>query len=328
MECRRSWRRREMVEAESIAEAALEFDVRLRREGANSARLHVGQRGIQLNSARRALRPFGALAGRFLFASQIYSVYREGDCIRVEFREDGRYAEIQFWADDPSAAARIVAHLPTARTVEVEDSPRVPNRPRKPLFAPAFVASVIAVLVALAATVWWARDRSRDSPAHLAAASTPRVPGKERAPAQAVAEPAANLGTLTEDWNRMERANGALELQFRVALTALQEGSLSPAGFIFGLEDWLSPQWRSQERQLEALAPTGPRATELRQLEIAVAKDWDAALLVYVTGLRERNPETVLRAFRLIGMAEQAERNAQRLVDRSASSAEPNAPNR
>jgi len=134
----------------------------------------------------------------------------------------------------------------------------------------------------------------------------------------AAADSDGDLAALRADLNRAQLSSGALELQFRVALTALEDGSLSTDGFSFGLENWLTPQWQNQEVRLEAAPPGGPRAHELRQLEIAAAKDWEAALRVYVTGLRDRNPETVLRAFRLIGMAEQAEREAQRLVDRAA----------
>jgi len=315
-----------MIAQDSTAESSThEFDVRLKPTGANSARLQVGRRGIQLNAARSSLRPFGALAGRFLFTSQICSVYREGACVRLEFREDGQYSVLRFWAADASAAARIVGHLPSARAVEVEESVHRLQRARKWYVPHPAAASAIAALAVLAAMVWWVRDRSRESVPHPSVAAAVRVPARKSASAQFSPESAADLNVLREDWERTARASGALEMQFRVALNALQDGSLTPAGFSFGLENWLTPQWLSLQRQLEASAPADARARELERLQIAAAKDWEAALRVYVSGLRERNPETVLHAFRLIGMAEQAERKAQQLIDRSAGDTEPDA---
>src|SRR5579862_1038528 len=108
---------RPMVASESVAETSgLEFEVRLRRTGASSARLHVAASGIQLNPTRHSLLPFAEFAGRFVASSQIDNVYREASCIRVEYRAGVDYQVLQFWARDTGTAARIVASLPTART--------------------------------------------------------------------------------------------------------------------------------------------------------------------------------------------------------------------
>ena len=76
----------------------------------------------------------------------------------------------------------------------------------------------------------------------------------------------------------------------------------------------LLPQWRSLESRLRS-APIRPgtRAAILREHLIAVCLGWQDALVIYVDGLRQEDPDTVMRAFRKIGEAEREDSQAWKL---------------
>src|SRR5262245_58590479 len=69
--------------------------------------LRVEPRGIQFRATRRVIGLPRAEA-RFVAGREISHVYREGDGVRVEFRDDTRQNVLNFWAEDSAAAASIV----------------------------------------------------------------------------------------------------------------------------------------------------------------------------------------------------------------------------
>jgi uncharacterized membrane protein len=314
-----------MVTVESIAEASSwEFDVRLKRRAGPRARLLVDARGIELSPTRTTLPRLNALEGRFVSRSQIHNVYRESDCIQVECRDGAHYSSLQFWAEDAASAARIVGHLPTTRTVEVEALTRLPPRPRTYPLGMIIALSVVVALTLISAGIWWAQHALRPT----AVRAPPHTVQPHEAVVKEATKPtprtsASQIQALQEELQRSMEVSQALRSEFQLALSALEAGGLSADDFSLGLERFLVPQWEQRERALDTGMSTDPRLRELRQLSLNAARDWEAALHVYVTGLRDRDPKTVLHAFRLIGMAEQADRAAQDLVDRAAKATAP-----
>ena len=88
------------------------------------ATLRIGPHGVVVTARIRRLIWFRRTQQYFVPSSEIGTVYREGDNVRVELRGAASARPFfQFWADDARSAAAIVALLPTAETVEVEDTP-------------------------------------------------------------------------------------------------------------------------------------------------------------------------------------------------------------
>src|SRR5579862_3632824 len=85
--------------------------------------LRIADAGLVV-SARRlgflGLRP----ARRFIPRDEIRDVYREGSAIQIHLRGAGE-PFFRFWAEHPSAAAEIVAQLPTEHTIEFETYTRL-----------------------------------------------------------------------------------------------------------------------------------------------------------------------------------------------------------
>src|SRR5262249_55077946 len=81
-----------------------------------------GPRGLLVTARVQRLLWFYRTHQYFVPSSEIGTVYREGDRVRVELRGSTRdHPFFQFWADDARSAGAIVALLPTAQTVEVEE---------------------------------------------------------------------------------------------------------------------------------------------------------------------------------------------------------------
>jgi hypothetical protein len=151
----------------------------------------------------------------------------------------------------------------------------------------------------------------------------------ETRPVQATTRPApviAPVGARTRpspgeillarrDLQRFGNRIDGLATQFSMAFTALQAGTLPQEDFADGLGKWLTPQWEALQRELESTPPrAGSSAAGVREALIAAALSWQRALKTYASGLRTRDPGTVLTAFDDVGDAEASRRQAESVV--------------
>ena len=158
-----------MGAAESIIDDQAQFRVRFTRSRGFAAlferpentyqwsgygTLRVEPRGIQFQATRRRVIGLPRAEAHFVAGREIDNVYREGDGVRVEFRDDARQNVLNFWAEDSAAAASIVEQLPTVRTVEVEESRPRSARPAKRELRMDLLVMALAALIVLAAVVW------------------------------------------------------------------------------------------------------------------------------------------------------------------------------
>jgi hypothetical protein len=313
-----------MVEtAVAIDSLRTEFRVRFTRTrgswGGGRGILRVEPNGLLFLAWTRRLIVFPRMQRRYVLGSQIRDVYRQSDGVRIEFRENSRYAVLHFWAEDAAAAARIVRLLPTARTVEFDDG----TEPSRPAAGPS--RSLIAILVTIGlalvgSAAWWASEQIRER------ASPPVPVPAARAPSRRAAEVStssvrpslseAERAQLEANWAGFEERSEALRTQYRVAFDALLDGSLSRDDFTNGLTHWLTPQWTSEQRRLRRM--TFPASSEdLREELLRSAENWEAALATYARGLNEEDVRRVQLAFTYMRSAEDAEGRARRIVERA-----------
>jgi hypothetical protein len=86
--------------------------------------IHILERGLLVMTRRRSPLGFRTADERFVPASEICEVFRDGDAVRVDLRADSRSAAFfQFWTGNPAIAGTIVRLLPTTRTIEYEVAP-------------------------------------------------------------------------------------------------------------------------------------------------------------------------------------------------------------
>jgi len=293
--------------------------------------LRVEPRGIQFRATRRVI-GLPRTEARFVAGREISNVYREGDGVRVEFRDDTRQNVLNFWAEDSAAAATIVEQLPTVHTVEVDEPPHRATRARRAFRVDLLVAAA-GVLVLIAAGVWGTSHLLKRGPASSeaglssistsaviepsVAVSTPDVEATSLVKVLARPIPPAELKLMQEDFARFSGRSDALRAQFDSAFKALRDGSLSQGDFADGVRRWLVPQWVSVESTLrESSYPEGTSREEFRHAMIEIASDWRIGLEAYATGLREQRSSDVRRAFARIGTAEESQLEARDLLTR------------
>lgn len=278
--------------------------------------LRVEPRGIQFRATRRGI-GLQRTEARFVAGREISNVYREGDGVRVEFRDDARQNVLNFWAEDSAAAASIVDQLPTVRTVEVEE-PRRTVRPAKRVLRMDLLVMWVGALILVGVSGWFLfhrTDRASES-FSTSTITSPAIRAAGSAEVSAPAIAAAELKTMQQDFTRFAERSEALRAQFDSAFRALLDGNLSQQDFADGLERWLIPQWVSTEKALRetSYAAGSPRET-FRASLIGVTSNWRSGLEAYVSGLRAPDSSQVRRAFAYIGAAEESQREAQELVN-------------
>jgi hypothetical protein len=274
--------------------------------------------GITVSARRRRVLGFYRTEQRFITASEIRDVYRESNVVRVDLRSTaGPSPFFRFWAETSAAAAAIVELLPTAHTIEFEDgmpwrrtaAPRTITRPwgRRGVWL-----SMVA-LVLLVPAIWLA-GKWLQSPG-----VTPLAPQPQTLAAASDLLPTQHPDALTQPVRRQlqkisDRAD-ALATQFSMAATSLQAGTLTQEGFADGLDNWLAPQWRVLQVELESNTPL-PQSAAAGVFEplFAATLDWQRALKAYSSGLRAHNPGKVLRSFDYVRDAEDSQRQARNLL--------------
>jgi hypothetical protein len=295
--------------------------------------LSVEPRGIQFRATRRGIGLRRAEA-RFVAGREISNVYREGDGVRVEFRDDAQQNVLNFWAEDSAAAANIVDQLPTAHTVEVDEAPRRTARSGKRAFRVDLLVVAAGAVAVIAAGAWGTvhlLDRAPDATTTTVSSTSSSNPLPSavvvstpdaidatpvlEAPARAI--DAAQLAAMRRDFALFDERSKALTSQFNSAFTALQDGSLSQTDFVDGVERWLLPQWASAARALrDKRYPQGSAREELRTTMVVVTNNWRSGLEGYVSGLHDQEAEQVMAAFVYIGEAEDSLRKARQLAER------------
>ena len=345
-----------MGAAESIIDDQAQFRVRFTRSRGFAAlferpentyqwsgygTLRVEPRGIQFQATRRRTIGLPRAEARFVAGREIDNVYREGDGVRVEFRDDARQNVLNFWAEDSAAAASIVEQLPTVRTVEVEESTRRSPRPARREIRMDLLVMAVAALIVLAIVVWLGvravryvshsgaattsasaergvlvpMGQGASSSAAPGALATGRAAGSAESSAPAIR--AADLKLMQQDFARFAGRSEALRAQFDSAFRALLDGTLPQKDFADGMEHWLIPQWVSTENALrERSYPAGTPREEFRASLIAVTSNWRSGLEAYASGLRTQESRQVRRAFAYIGAAEESQREAKEQVER------------
>jgi hypothetical protein len=304
---------------------------------AGAGTLRVLERGLLVIAKHRFPMGFHTIEERFVPASEICDVYREGNSVRVDLRgELPRTTFFQFWTADAATAGTIVRLLPTTRTIEYEESPTVPFKaPQEQLpygrgvSARALRWSAVCVGVIGVVALILTNDRllhrlrtetAQPKPVTVVArqsvitAPTPSFQSR-RATSSEVAAARADL-------ERFDARIDGLRAQYRMAFTALQYGNLSQENFINGLDQWLIPQWQVLQGELTANPPAaGSLDSVVRKHLIDVAVNWNEALAQYATGLREQSYVTVLRAFERMSTANQLQRQAFEEIDQAAATA-------
>jgi hypothetical protein len=262
-----------------------------------------------LRVSGRRLTPLGLQrTPRLIRHTEIRDVYRESNAIQLNLRGGNRRAYVRLWAEDAARAARLVALLPTQRTLELETLPRPPRQRQRPQAASLWLLLLIGA--ALLAFAWFGALRLE----HL---SAPPAQARRVAPAlapigpqpAAVAHRDAQIAQINADLDRFTPRFHELHAQFHAAWEDLLKGDLSQHQFASGLEVWLMPQWTALERQLPAADPATPRGRVLRDLQ-GVIRSWQRALSCYARGLHTQNPRDVDTALASIGTAYAYERAA------------------
>jgi hypothetical protein len=258
---------------------------------------------------------------RFVPASDICEVFRDGDAVRVDLRGNSKTAEFfQFWTGNPAIAGTIVRLLPTTRTIEYEVTPADPAvTPRPPLtlqrrrrvwrrFSKAAFALGFSVLAALLVTdiMMWQTHK---------VVSVPAMPEPTAAVLTATAE---EISGALADIRRFDDRMDGLRTQYRTASLALQGGQLSREEFIDGLNRWLIPQWRALYSELAASRPAGETLVARVHARLAnAALFWERGLQDYAEGLTTNSRDAAMAAFDLMSNGNESRRDAWRLLDRT-----------
>jgi hypothetical protein len=291
--------------------------------------IHVLERGLLVITKRRSPLGFRTADERFVPASEICEVYREGDSVRVDLRSDfQRGAFFQFWTANAATAGTIVRLLPTTRTIEYDGTSAehvsVPKtQPSLRRVRPPRVGVSIAIIVGLVGiaslviTDIALRRESADT-GHIKLATpapSPTAPRDAVTQRQATAE---ELASALADMRRFDDRIDGLRAQYRMAFAALQSGALSQQDFVDGINKWLLPQWRALYGELAANAPDDGSLTALvRKRLIGAAIGWNRGLEEYATGLQERSYPSVMAAFDHMSDGNEARREAWRILDRA-----------
>ena len=286
---------------------------------------------------RRSPLGFRTADERFISASEICEVFREGDSVRVDLRGEPQAGGdaraggfFQFWTGNPATAGTIVRLLPTTRTIEYEGTsgeqmpaPRASlsvsrrRRARRRLVSIALAIGLVTVGALLVAdialrptattTIVRETIKAPVADTHWVVA-TPPVPQ---------ATPAEMASALAEIRRFDERMDG-LRAQYRTASLALQWGQMTREEFVVGINNWLLPQWRAVYKDLSAAPPAdGALNAVIRQRLMAAALSWDRGLQDYAEGLRANSYDAVIAAFERMSDGNESRREAWRMLDRA-----------
>jgi hypothetical protein len=270
---------------------------------------------------------------RFVPASEICEVFRDGDAVRVDLRGDsGTAAFFQFWTGNPAIAGTIVRLLPTTRTIEYEVAPADhAAAPRPPLklqrrrrarrrFIQAALAVGLFAVAGLLVTDIVMRQSAQVAPETIKVPVPVAVGTKPAAlPATPVppATPAEIASALAEVQRFDERMEG-MRAQYRTASLALQWGQLSRDDFINGINNWLIPQWRVLYKELTSNRPAdGALASLVHGRLVSAAIFWDRGLQEYAEGLKANDSDAVMAAFDHMSNGNESRREAWRLLERA-----------
>lgn len=314
-------------------------------------RLRIGPHGVVVTARRHRWLWFHREERTFIPSAEIRNVYRDAGVIRVELRDSAaRQAFFQFRAGDLRSAATIVALLPTASTVELDEPrtslPRFDEPAAREHFPVRRLIITGTACVAILAAALAARYEIRAPEVHAPANTpqvTPRVntaPGNttqvyttpdsvavrgtsqtrttSRPPKSAETADSATAAEILAarvEFARFEPRIEGLVAEFTTAFNALQSGSLSPEDFCSGLEKWLIPQWQALQNELAALSPARDslRYGVHKSLSASAAL-WQTTLATYASGLRAQDSETVRAAFTQMRQAEDFEQQARHWV--------------
>jgi hypothetical protein len=270
---------------------------------------------------------------RFVPASEICEVFRDGDAVRVDLRSDsGAAAFFQFWTGNPAIAGTIVRLLPTTRTIEYEvatadhaAAPRPPltlhrrRRARRRFIQAALAAGLFAVAALLIADIVIRQagpmtPQTVKVPLPVALGSKPGALPATPLPSATPAEIASALAEVQRFDDRME----GLRAQYRTASLALQWGQLSRDDFIDGINKWLIPQWRSLYSELTLNRPAdGTLASLVHGRLVSAALFWDRGLQDYAEGLKANSSDAVMAAFDRMSNGNESRREAWRVLERA-----------
>jgi hypothetical protein len=270
---------------------------------------------------------------RFVPASEICEVFRDGDAVRVDLRSDsGAAAFFQFWTGNPAIAGTIVRLLPTTRTIEYEvatadhaAAPRPPltlhrrRRARRRFIQATLAAGLFAVAALLIADIVIRQagpmtPQTVKVPLPVALGSKPGALPATPLPPATPAEIASALAEVQRFDDRME----GLRAQYRTASLALQWGQLSRDDFIDGINKWLIPQWRSLYSELTLNRPAdGTLASLVHGRLVSAALFWDRGLQDYAEGLKANNSDAVMAAFDRMSNGNESRREAWRVLERA-----------
>ena len=253
-------------------------------------------------------------ARRLILPEEIRDVYREGNAVQINLHVGARRPFLRFWARDAAEATRLVARLPTRRTIELETelrSPEAAGRARRSALL--LLALAVAVLVGLS---WLRAVRLGPAPAPLSAPSwrTEHAAAASAGDLERAVRGAsdAEVQQSRADLERFGERFAGLTTQFTTAFNALMLGNLSQQAFADGAEQWLLPQWRTLAQQLPSAPAETLRGRSAQELGAVVA-GWQRALTLYAHGLRARDPAEVNGAFDAMRDAEAHQQRAWRL---------------
>jgi hypothetical protein len=297
--------------------------------------IHVLERGLLVMTKRRSPFGFRTADERFVPASEICEVYREGDSVRVDLRGDlQRGAFFQFWTRNASTAGTIVRLLPTTRTIEYEGgtAEHVPVPQAQPslrrtrslrIVSTALIVGLVAIASLLATDIALRRKNADTDQIKLATptatpVTSPSKPMTERDIVTLHRAAPAEVASALGDMRRFDDRIDGLRAQYRMAFAALQSGNLSQEEFVDGINKWLIPQWRALYSELASNAPEeGSLSSLVRKRLMAMANGWSQGLEEYATGLQNRSYESVMAAFDLMSDGNEARREAWRILDRA-----------
>ena len=266
---------------------------------------------------------------RFIPASEICEVFRDGDAVRVDLRGNSKNADFfQFWTGNPAIAGTIVRLLPTTRTIEYEvtsadeaPTPRPPltlgrrrrvwRRYSKVSFA--FGMTIVAALLVTDIVMWRTHKVVSGPPVNVTLPARPSVTAPT---APVLTATPREISSALADIQRFDDRMDGLRAQYRSASLALQWGQLSRDDFIDGLNKWLIPQWRTLDRELADSRPAGDRLPSKVHAHLSTAAlFWERGLQDYAEGLKANSSDAVMAAFDLLSNGNESRRDAWRLLE-------------
>jgi hypothetical protein len=320
------------------AHAELEIAVRFTSTSGLIARLHkplnsfhwVGPGTLRFTSrglivtAKRSTWLGLRHAEHLITPAEIRDVHREANAVQVHLQ--GSHAYFRLWAADSASAARIVALLPTTRTIEFESAIREPD------IVIAWRLPVVGLLVLLAIAsvgvlAWMAEHRRLAVREPNAAGPSEAVVQSQPQAAAALAKPQAvapddDALLADQDLRVFGERIGVLSTEFQVAWDALQDGGFSQAKFADELDQWLRPQWDDLEARLRRKNAAQGSARERADHELmAVINNWQLALYAYADDLRKRRQ--VVKSFEYLSRADEHLHRAQQMQNTLERSPDP-----